>query len=145
MRSNPNHRQRVRSRALEAPAAEASRAGLRLLCAVSLLIVAVLLALGPARAAAEGGLRHLEYAAEAESLDIFVVDDSRARINARRCDYCELLTLTVDAQTRILMDGVQVTVQDAERVRNDGATVLFDPETRRVTRILLWHRPRSIN
>ncbi len=90
-------------------------------------------------------MRHLEYAAETQSLDIFVVNDSTARINARRCDYCELLTLNVTPQSVILMQGTRMTVRDAERLRNDGATVLFDPETLEVTRILLWHRPGNLN
>lgn len=107
----------------------------------SLLVLAALLIAGQASAT----LEHVEYAAEAESLDIFVVDDANGRINARRCDFCELLTLTVTPNTRILLDGRPVGVLDAERYRNDGATVLFDPETREVTRILLWHRPLILN
>ncbi len=112
-----------------------------------LLTVLTLALLAPALSHADrtSTLRHLEYAAETESLDIFVVNDSNARINARRCDYCELLTLTVTPQSVILMQGTRMSVRDAERLRNDGATVLFDPETLEVTRILLWHRPGNLN
>lgn len=88
--------------------------------------------------AAPHSLRVVEDAAETIPLDLVLTSPDAGRINARLCDRCELLTLTVDANTAVLSHGARKTLQDAHDRGARGATVIFDHESRVVTRIVLW-------
>lgn len=80
-------------------------------------------------------LEIVEEAAEVRELDLRLSSADRGRIVARLCDYCELLSLEVDARTRVLLDGATVSLEVAKQNRARGATVFFDPKTMRVLRI----------
>lgn len=86
-----------------------------------------------------GTLINLEEAAEIEELRINADGASSAYIYARICDGCELLKLRLDNGSRILRARQSLTIADAVALRGKGATVLFDPQTMTVTRILYWN------
>lgn len=104
------------------------------------LLLGGLLAATAATAERPGYMKILEHAAESQVLDLSLTSQTSGTIRARRCDYCEELTLLVDADTQVLQGGQRLTLADAERNRDRGATVFYDPETLVVTRILLRNR-----
>jgi hypothetical protein len=105
------------------------------------LLSACCLAILLAPAAGSAGprvLRAIEQAAESRALDISLSSDTDGRVLARLCDQCELLTLRVDAETAVYLDGARASLRTAVERRAQGATVVYDPEQRVVKRILLW-------
>ena len=104
----------------------------RTLLAVTLLCAA---------SSALGGttLINLEEAAEIAELEILTQGTSAGVIYGRICDDCELLRLSVDAGTRITRQRAFLSLDQAAALRGQGATVLFDPATRKVTRIIFWN------
>jgi hypothetical protein len=88
-------------------------------------------------AAAPKSLAVIEYAAECPTLDLLLTSPTSGVIRARRCDDCPLLRLDVDANTAVYRGRQLVPLSEADNNRDRGATVMFDPKTRRVTRILL--------
>lgn len=105
---------------------------------IACLMLTPLLALGAAPAFFEV----TEHGAECESLDLLLTSANSGIVRVRRCDDCPLMQLEVTADTRVYQAGALITLADADNNRDLGATVLFDPETGRVTRILLRKRPR---
>ena len=103
----------------------------------SLLAVTLLCAASSAWAGTT--LINLEEAAEIESLEILSQGSSAGVIYGRICDACELLRLSVDAGTSITRQRASLSLADAAALRGQGATVLFDPATRKVTRIIFWN------
>ena len=101
------------------------------LCAASILASAVVAA-GPRT------LRSVEDAAESVELDISLSSEHAGRVVARLCDSCELLTLQVDANTAVFLQGARTTLRVAAERKAQGATVFFDHETLVVKRIVLW-------
>ena len=112
-----------------------STMSIRILAAgyLALLLASVAQAAGPRT------LRVLEEAAESSLLDISLSTDSDGRVLARLCDSCELLTLSVNESTQVFLGGAPATLRMAVENRARGATVIFDPESRVVKRILLWN------
>lgn len=108
-----------------------SRTQVGALCALAIALPALAFA-------APHTLRVVEDAAETIPLDLVLTAPDAGRINARLCDRCELLTLTVDADTAVLSHGAHKTLKDAYDLGAHGATVIFDHETRVVKRIVLW-------
>lgn len=86
-----------------------------------------------------GTLINLEEAAEVTQLQIRIDGSGGSRIYARICDNCELLALRADSSTRIERARQRISLQQAADLKNKGATVLFDPATLRVTRIIYWN------
>lgn len=82
-------------------------------------------------------MRMVEEAAEVQRLDIHLSSGTSGSITVRECDYCELRSLSINAGTRVFLDRQQVPLSTVEKYRDEGATILFDPRTGVVTRILL--------
>jgi hypothetical protein len=101
------------------------------------LCAAALLACGAALAAPHT-LRTIEEAAESPALDLSMTSSTEGRVLARLCDYCEILTLRVNADTAVLYHGGRADLQVAKDRAAQGATVFFDPGTLVVKRIVLW-------
>src|SRR5262245_18393376 len=101
------------------------------------LLAAALLACGAALAAPHT-LRTIEEAAESPALDLSMSSSTEGLILARLSDYCEVLTLRVNADTAVLYHGAQATLQVAKDRAAQGATVFFQPKTLVVKRIVLW-------
>ena len=85
-------------------------------------------------------MKVVEHAAESSFLDLSLTSSTSGTIRAKRCDYCKELTLQVTADTLVVQGNTKITLIDADQNRYLGATVLFDPETMTVTRILLRGR-----
>lgn len=89
--------------------------------------------------AAEASIvQQVEEGAEVARLDLRLNGAGEGQIYARVCDQCEMLTLTVNAKTLAFVRKRPVSLAEAERRRGEGATVLFDPKSRIVTRIVFW-------
>lgn len=84
-------------------------------------------------------LINLEEAAEVENLRIYTEGAAAGHVYARVCDACELLKLRIDATTRIVRSRQALGLASAAALSGKGATVLFDPRTQKVTRILYWN------
>lgn len=97
-----------------------------------------LLALATSAGMAET-LVNLEEAAEVSQLNLRIDGSGGSRIYARICDYCELLALRADSNTRIERNRQRISLSQAAALKNKGATVLFDPATLQVTRIIYWN------
>ncbi|MBT8135969.1 MAG: hypothetical protein KJO54_03040 [Gammaproteobacteria bacterium] len=97
------------------------------------------LSLSLSATAAAGTLINLEEAAEVMALSLQLNGKSSARVYARICDDCELLALQADASTRIERGRSLLSLEQAAQLKDRGATVLFDPATLRITRILYWN------
>lgn len=102
--------------------------------------LAAILTPAVADTARPGYMKILEHAAETSYLDLALTSSTSGTIRARRCDDCEEMTLRVDANTVVLQNGQRLSLLDAERIRDRGATVMFDPDTLMVTRILMRAR-----
>ena len=102
-------------------------------------LLAVTLLCAAATASGDTTVINLEEAAEIEELEILTQGTSAGVIYGRICDDCELLRLNVGAGTRITRQRTVLTLEQAAAVRDKGATVLFDPATRNVTRIIFWN------
>lgn len=100
----------------------------------TLLALAVL-----ATGAQAATLINLEEAAEVQELRINKLSAASGYVYARICDQCELLRLQIDASSRIQRNRQPLDLEQAFALRGKGATVLFDPATRTVTRILYWN------
>ncbi|MBT8143822.1 MAG: hypothetical protein KJO55_03915 [Gammaproteobacteria bacterium] len=101
-------------------------------------IVLLNMLLVPVAYAAAPPIVALEEAAEITQLRIQQQAADRAVVYGRMCDYCETLRLTIDADTTILRRGNRLNLTQATQLRS-GATVLFDPASRRVTRVIFWN------
>lgn len=84
-------------------------------------------------------LINLEEAAEVQDLRINRDGPASGHVYARICDQCELLRLRIDSDSRIQRARQPLALDDAALLRGKGATVLFDPVTQKVTRILYWN------
>ncbi len=102
----------------------------------TLFVILAILALTPALQAQT--LVNLEEAAEVESLELRLDSSGSGTVYARACDYCDLLALRVNSRTEVRRGRALISLEEAGRVRDTGATVLFDPATLQVTRIIFW-------
>ncbi|MEM9057991.1 MAG: hypothetical protein AAGD86_10965 [Pseudomonadota bacterium] len=93
---------------------------------------------GLAQQGGRGAMVAVEEAAEISALTLRVASNNRALIYASICDDCPLLTLEVTENTLIQRGGQRLTLAQAERLGEAGATVLFSPQSLEVTRILYW-------
>lgn len=84
-------------------------------------------------------LINLEEAAEVMDLRISKQSATSGHVLARICDQCELLRLEIDSSSRIQRARQPLDFEQAVALRGKGATVLFDPVTKKVTRILYWN------
>ncbi|MBT8132011.1 MAG: hypothetical protein KJO35_07065 [Gammaproteobacteria bacterium] len=84
-------------------------------------------------------LINLEEAAEVSKLQLRLNNSGAALIYARICDTCPMLTLRASESTQITRGNRAIRLADAVALKNKGATVLFDPSTLQVTRILFWN------
>ena len=64
---------------------------------------------------------------------------SAGRVYTRICDECELLVLRADNRTRVQRGRALLSLEQAAEVNDKGATVLFDPSSLRITRIIFWN------
>lgn len=83
-----------------------------------------------------GVFKNLEHGAEIEILDLSRADSGL--IYARLCDYCEVLALSLGPQTQFFLGTKPLSSSDVARLRNRGATVFFDAETKKITRVVYW-------
>ena len=103
-----------------------------------LLLLAAVLAISLNTGVTET-LVNIEEAAEVTRLKIRLDGPSTSRIYARICDNCELLTLRADSNTQILRGRTRLSLDQAASIKDKGATVLFNPTTLQVTRIIFWN------
>lgn len=78
----------------------------------------------------------LEHAAEVMELELSASKDQL--VYARRCDQCPTLALSIDPRTAIYDGRKRIAIGSAAAFDKRGGTLFFDPETRRVTRIVFW-------
>jgi len=79
-----------------------------------------------------------EYAAELATTKFGKAPTTGGLIYVKRCDGCPTMGVTFRAQTQFLDGKRSITAVAAERLSNRGATLLFDPKTRYVTRVIYW-------
>ncbi len=79
-----------------------------------------------------------EHAAEIQSLDIGNAATTNGLIYIRRCDQCSQVGVSFRAQTRFYDGKQSITALDAEALAGRGATVLYDVQSRYVTRVIFW-------
>lgn len=84
-------------------------------------------------------LINLEEAAEVSDLRINTDGVASGFVYARICDACELLKLRLGNDSRILRKRQPLHLDDAQALRGKGATVMFDPQTLKITRIIYWN------
>ena len=84
-------------------------------------------------------LINVEEAAEITSLQLRLDSPGTSRIFARICDNCELLTLRANSKTLIQRGQSRLSLDQAAKLKDKGATVLFNPTTLQVTRIIFWN------
>jgi len=84
-------------------------------------------------------LINIEEAAEVSALVMHLDSPAAGRIFARVCDDCELLTLRANSKTRIKRGQKFLSLDQAAALKAKGATVLFNPSTLRITRIIFWN------
>lgn len=80
----------------------------------------------------------VEEAAEVSRLELQPGSGDGTRIYARICDHCEMLSLRIGQGTSVFRRKTPITLTQATQLRGVGATVLFDPQTRDITRIIFW-------
>ncbi|MEM7083574.1 MAG: hypothetical protein AAF465_12655 [Pseudomonadota bacterium] len=79
-----------------------------------------------------------EHSAELERVEFGTAPTTGGLIYIKRCDFCATQGVTFRAQTRFF-DGKQpITAKAAEALINRGATLIFDPDSRYVTRVTFW-------
>ncbi|MFK8032128.1 MAG: hypothetical protein AB8G18_18000 [Gammaproteobacteria bacterium] len=79
-----------------------------------------------------------EYAAEMEIAEFGNAPTAGGLVYIKRCDQCPKTGVTFRAQTRFFDGRRAISAVAAERLAERGATLLFDPETRYVTRVIYW-------
>ncbi|MBT8132046.1 MAG: hypothetical protein KJO35_07245 [Gammaproteobacteria bacterium] len=84
-------------------------------------------------------LINIEQAAEISNLTLRLNNQGIARISTRICDQCELITLQADASASIKRGQTHLSLQQAATLKNKGATVIYNPATLQVTRIIFWN------
>lgn len=80
----------------------------------------------------------LEGAAEVSSLKLSLDAAGNGVVYARECDQCPVQQLSIKPSTRFYVDDSQLHVGQLADFDGKGATVLFDPVTKIVTRIVYW-------
>ena len=79
-----------------------------------------------------------EFAAELEQVEFGSAPTTGGLIFVKRCDQCSQQGVTFRAQTQYFDGDRQITAVAAEKLSGRGATVLFDPESRFVSRVIFW-------
>lgn len=106
------------------------------------LLIALLLTAGAhAALAASTYFELIEHAAEVEQLRLS--DGPGQLLYARRCDECPTLALSLNSESRVFDGNRPISLTAAAALRNRGGTVMFDPATRLITRIVFWPAQRE--
>ena len=79
-----------------------------------------------------------EYAAELENVEFGNAPTTNGLIYIRRCDHCHQQGVTFRAQTQFFDGKRPITAVVAEKLTGRGATLLFDPDSRYVSRVIFW-------
>ncbi len=79
-----------------------------------------------------------EYAAELATPEFGKAPTTGGLIYVKRCDGCPTMGVTFRAQTQFKDGKRTITAVAAEQLSDRGATLLFDPITRYVTRVIYW-------
>lgn len=79
-----------------------------------------------------------EFAAELEHVEFGNAPSTNSLIFVKRCDQCPRLGVTFRTQTQYFDGTRPITAAAAENLAGRGATVLFDPDSRYVTRVIFW-------
>ena len=104
----------------------------------SLALALLVLAVPVAAQAVNPPIVLVEEAAEVMRLELQPGAGEGTRIYARICDQCEMLNLRISENTTVFRRKTPITLRDATQLRGIGATVLFDPDTKDITRIIFW-------
>jgi hypothetical protein len=84
-------------------------------------------------------LKTIEQAVEVPALTVRLDSANRAQVAARPCDHCPVVTLQIDADTKLSHHGHPLALDTLNAAAAQGATLFYLPESGRVTRIQLWH------
>lgn len=79
-----------------------------------------------------------EFAAELERVEFGNAPTTGGLIFVKRCDQCSQQGVTFHTQTQYFDGDRQITALTAEKLTGRGATVLFDPESKIVSRVIFW-------
>ncbi len=79
-----------------------------------------------------------EHAAEILNLDLGNAPSTNGLIYVRRCDSCNQVGVSFRAQTRFYDGKRPISAVAAEALAGRGATVLYEPGSRYVTRVIFW-------
>ncbi len=92
-----------------------------------------------AHAAPVHKLKTIEQAVEMPAFAVRLDGANRAQVTARPCDHCAVVTLEIDADTKLSHHGQALALDTLNQATARGATLFYLPESGRVTRIQLWH------
>lgn len=102
-------------------------------------LVVTALAVGLAAAGSSAQLMEAkEYAAEISRFEFGNAPTTNGLIFVRRCDQCAETGVSFRAQTQYFDGRRAITAEAAEQLSDRGATVMFDPGSRYVTRVVFW-------
>ncbi len=79
-----------------------------------------------------------EYAAELNNVEFGSAPTTNSLIFVKRCDQCSRLGVSFRAQTQFFDGKRSITAVAAEKLTGRGATVLFDPDSRYISRVIFW-------
>ncbi len=78
----------------------------------------------------------IEDAIEAESLQININDSLDGYVIARQCSTCPKVKLKIDKTTQAIKRGKVIHLHQANQLNGKFATIIFDPKTKLVKRII---------
>ncbi|MGE0082033.1 MAG: hypothetical protein AB7U81_12115 [Thiohalomonadaceae bacterium] len=84
---------------------------------------------------AHGQVKYIEDAVESAYVELLLGDNGRGKVHIPECDVCP--SLYIDENTRAYLDGKPITLQEARQRARKGATVIYDLETKAITRIIM--------
>lgn len=84
-------------------------------------------------------LKTIEQAVEMPAFEVRLDSANRAQVSAKPCDHCSVVTLQIDADTKLSHHGHALALDTLNEAAARGATLFYLPESGRVTRIQLWH------
>ena len=85
--------------------------------------------------ASAGEMTLLEEATEFERLNARVTADGKGYVQLKRCDECELVRLTIDSRTQLVVNGKRRALGELNNGELRFGTAFYDAESLRVTRI----------
>ncbi len=78
----------------------------------------------------------LEDAIESESLQISINDSLDGYVITKQCSTCPKLKLKIDRTTQAIKQGKVIHLHQANQLNGKYATIIFDPRTKLVKRII---------